>query len=107
MAKPGVLDSDPEIMVKKAFELKKELKKLVKSIVDDEDINIEAIEKAKEILCVLKDLKLRKKSQSSMSFKINKNVTFPDEFKCPLSNELMRDPVIVSSGQVSVTNCVS
>lgn len=101
MAKPGVLDSDPEVMLKKALELKKELKRLVKSIVDDEDISIEAIDKAKETLCVLKDLKLRKKSQSSnsMSFKINKNVTFPDEFKCPLSKEFMRDPVIVASGQ--------
>ncbi|KAL5057642.1 hypothetical protein RYX36_029246 [Vicia faba] len=99
MAKPGVLDSDPEIMVKKVLEMKKELKKLVKSIVEDEDTSIEAIDKAKETLCVLKDLKLRKKSQSSMSFKINKNVTFPDEFKCPLSKELMRDPVIVASGQ--------
>lgn len=101
MAKPGVLDSDPEIMVKKVLEMKKELKKLVRSIVEDEDTSIEALDKAKETLCVLKDLKLRKKSHSSMSFKINKNVTFPDEFKCPLSKELMRDPVIVASGQVS------
>lgn len=91
----------PEVMVKKTLELKKELQRLVKSIVDDnEDINIEAIDKAKEILCVLKELKMRNKS--SLSLKIHKNVSFPDEFKCPLSNEFMRDPVIVASGQVSV-----
>ncbi|CAL0328192.1 unnamed protein product [Lupinus luteus] len=102
MAKPGVLDSDPVMMVKKTIELKKkELKRLVKSILDDDDFSIEIIDQAKEALCVIKDLKMRKSSSSSSSLclKLQKNVTCPDEFKCPLSKELMRDPVIVASGQ--------
>lgn len=98
MAKPGVLDSDPE--VKNITELKKELQRLVRSIVDDEDCSAEAIDQAKETLSVLRDLKLRKKS--SLSLKLQKTVVFPDEFKCPISKELMKDPVIVASGQVSV-----
>ena len=102
MAKPGVLESDPGVMVKKAIELKRELQRLVKSIVDDEDCSTETIDQAKETLCVLKELKLRKRS--SLCLKLhNRNVSScPDEFKCPLSKELMRDPVIVASGQVSV-----
>ena len=101
MAKPGVLDSDPGVLVKKkAIELKKELQRLVKSIVDDEDCSTETIDQAKESLFFLKELKLRKRP--SMSLKLHEAVTCPDEFKCPLSGELMRDPVIVASGQVSV-----
>lgn len=102
MAKPGVVESDPGVMVKKAIELKRELQRLVKSIVDDEDCSTETIDQAKETLCVLKELKLRRRS--SLSLKLhNRNVSScPDEFKCPLSKELMRDPVIVASGQVSV-----
>nr|AFK33972.1 unknown [Lotus japonicus] len=95
MAKPGVLDSDPE--AKNITELKKELQRLVRSIVDDEDCSAEAIDQAKETLSVLRDLKLRKKS--SLSLKLQKTVVFPDEFKCPISKELMKDPVIVASGQ--------
>ncbi|XP_061368165.1 U-box domain-containing protein 9-like [Gastrolobium bilobum] len=97
MAKPGVLESDPGVMVKKTLELKKELQRLVKSIVDDEDCSTETIDQAKETLCVLKELKLRQ--SSSLSLKLHKTVTCPDEFKCPLSMDLMRDPVIVASGQ--------
>jgi hypothetical protein len=28
----------------------------------------------------------------------------PEEFKCPLSKELMRDPVVLATGQVSVSS---
>ncbi|KAK7293192.1 hypothetical protein RJT34_16055 [Clitoria ternatea] len=110
MAKPGVLDSDPEVVMvkKRTMELKKELQRLLKSIVDDDDgdencNNINTIDKAKETLSVLKELKLRN-SSSSLSFKLHNNnnkalTCCPDEFKCPLSKELMRDPVILASGQ--------
>lgn len=111
MAKPGVAaESDPTVAAAKAMELKKELQRLVKFIVDDEDSAIiEAIDKAKETLRELKDLKLRKKSSStskssssSLSFKLHENLSScPQEFRCPLSKELMTDPVILASGQVS------
>ncbi|GMP92595.1 hypothetical protein CsSME_00042751 [Camellia sinensis var. sinensis] len=47
-------------------------------------------------ICALKDLK----SKKSISLKLRKNLACPKEFHCPLSKELMRDPVIVTSGLV-------
>lgn len=34
----------------------------------------------------------------------NKPSTIPDDFRCPISLELMKDPVIVSTGQVFIIN---
>ncbi|KAI9116841.1 hypothetical protein K1719_012207 [Acacia pycnantha] len=110
MAKSSVVavDSDPAAVTTKVLELKKELNRLVNSIADDDDCIIQTIDQARdEVLSSLKDLKLRKKSSSSSSsqssdLKLNRNSSFPEEFKCPLSKELMRDPVIVASGKVSV-----
>ncbi|KAK0589591.1 hypothetical protein LWI29_016095 [Acer saccharum] len=95
MAKTGVLDSDPTVMVKPS-ELKKELQKLVKLIVDDEDYCTETIDQAKETLYALKQLKINKRS---LSIKLHETLRCPEDFKCPLSNDLMRDPVILASGQ--------
>lgn len=95
MAKTGVFDSDPTVMAK-ATELKKELQKLVRIISDDEDYSIQAVDQALETLSALKELKTRKRS---LSLKLPDTVPCPEEFRCPLSNELMRDPVILASGQ--------
>ncbi|KAL5562186.1 hypothetical protein UlMin_031933 [Ulmus minor] len=93
MAKTAVLDSDPTA-VAKTTELKKELQRLVRAIVDDEDFSVETIDQAKGTLFALMEMKLRKRS---LSLKVHDPC--PDEFRCPLSKELMRDPVIVSTGQ--------
>ncbi|KAL6217800.1 hypothetical protein ACLB2K_011017 [Fragaria x ananassa] len=95
MAKTGVFDSDPAV-VAKATELKKELLRLVRSIVDDEGCSTETIDQAKETLGALKELELKKRS---LSFKLKDILACPEDFKCPISKELMRDPVIVSTGQ--------
>ncbi|KAF2284563.1 hypothetical protein GH714_027094 [Hevea brasiliensis] len=95
MAKTGVFDSDPTAMAK-ATELKKELEKLIRTIVDDDDYLIETIDQAKDTLCALKELKMNKRS---LSLKLRQTLSCPDEFKCPLSKELMRDPVILATGQ--------
>ncbi|CAA2965104.1 U-box domain-containing 9 [Olea europaea subsp. europaea] len=102
MAKSGVFEGDPG-MASKAMGLKRELQKLVKAIVDDEDVNLEAIDKAQQMLSALKELKLKK--ILSLNFHNNHrdevvSGAVPEEFKCPLSKELMRDPVIVATGQV-------
>lgn len=97
MAKTGIVDSDSTVMAK-TIELKRELDKLVRLIVDDEDYRTETIDQAKETLCALKQLKMKKRSSS---VKLHETVPCPEEFKCPLSKELMRDPVVLSSGQVS------
>lgn len=96
MAKTGVFDSDPA-MVAKATELKKELQRLVRAIVDDEDFSTQTIDQAKDTLSALKELKFKKRS---LSLKLNDVLSCPEEFRCPLSKELMRDPVIVSTGEV-------
>ncbi|KAL0417986.1 UNVERIFIED_CONTAM: U-box domain-containing protein 9 [Sesamum radiatum] len=103
MAKSGVFEGDPA-MVARVLELKKELQKLVKAIADDEyDVNLEAVERAQRMLCALKEFKLKK----SVSLNLRDHHygqgmvagPVPEEFKCPLSKELMRDPVIIASGQ--------
>ncbi|XP_022848956.1 U-box domain-containing protein 9 [Olea europaea var. sylvestris] len=101
MAKSGVLEGGPGL-VAKTMELKRELHKLVKVIVDDEDVNLEAIDKAQQMLSALKELKMNK--YPSLYFHNNSrrevvSGAVPEEFKCPLSKELMRDPVIVATGQ--------
>ncbi|KAG7946497.1 hypothetical protein I3843_14G042200 [Carya illinoinensis] len=96
MAKTGVFESDPSVMAK-ATELKKELQRLVREIVDAEDYSNETIDRAKEKLCALKELKLTGKR--SPSLKLLETLACPDEFRCPLSKELMADPVIVATGQ--------
>ncbi|KAJ8748228.1 hypothetical protein K2173_000636 [Erythroxylum novogranatense] len=95
MAKTGAFDSDPPVMAK-ATELKRELQKLVRTIVDVDDYPVEAIDQARETLHALKELRMRKRS---LSLELREAMTCPEEFKCPLSKELMRDPVILSTGQ--------
>jgi hypothetical protein len=99
MAKTGVFESDPPVMAK-ATELKKELQRLVRAIVDEEDYSTQTIDEAKEKLCALKELRLRGKR--SLSLKLLETLSCPEEFRCPLSKELMRDPVIVATGQVGL-----
>ncbi|XP_073274075.1 U-box domain-containing protein 9-like [Primulina huaijiensis] len=102
MAKNGVSEGDSD-MAAKAMELKRELQKMVKAIVDADDVDLEATDRALQIMRDLKELKLKK----SMSLKLRSGYndqetvygTAPEEFRCPLSKELMRDPVIVANGQ--------
>ncbi|GAV70767.1 U-box domain-containing protein/KAP domain-containing protein [Cephalotus follicularis] len=95
MAKSGVFDSDPTV-ISKATELKKELQRLVRTIVDDEDYRTETIDQAKDTLCALKELIMKKRS---ISLRLRETVSCPDEFRCPLSKDLMRDPVVLATGQ--------
>lgn len=103
MAKTGVLSSDPTVRAR-AAELKKELQRLVRTIVDDEDYySVDAIDQAKDALCALRELKFNKQSTATTtsSLKFHEAVSCPEEFRCPLSKELMRDPIILASGQVN------
>ena len=102
MAKDGVLKSsvDPSMA-----SLKKELQRLVRAIVyDDDDEDCVAEDEAVRVLSSLRDLKFKKSS----AFKLddinsdnNSNPCVPEEYKCPISKELMRDPVILATGLVS------
>ena len=93
MAKAGVVETDPRVA-----ELKKELQRLVRTIVEDDDCSVEVMDRAREALCSIKDLKMKR----SMSLKLRGADSVPEEFRCPLSREMMRDPVILATGQVRV-----
>lgn len=73
-----------------ADELKRELQRTVNWIVEEDDYSLEATDRAMQCLCALKELKLKPNSTSSP----------PHEFVCPLSRQLMKDPVVLASGQV-------
>lgn len=99
MAKTGVFDSDPTAIAK-AKELKREMQKLLRNIEEEDDLSVQTIDRLQEALSALKHATARKTSKSS-SLEMLETVSCPEEFRCPLSNELMRDPVVLASGQVS------
>ncbi|CAN0899154.1 U-box domain-containing protein 9 [Linum grandiflorum] len=107
MAKTTVFDSDPTHMTR-AADLKKQLQKLVNTITGDDDYRADTIDQANQTLLALKALKFRrsnKKTNSPLSFNLHHHqhsvsaASCPEDFKCPLSKELMRDPVILCTGQ--------
>ena len=75
-------------------ELKDKLRELVKAIVDSDsdDFNSQTADDAIATLSALKNLKF---ANSVHDFPV------PPEFRCPISTQLMTDPVILSTGQVS------
>lgn len=81
----------------KAAELKEKLRGLAKAIVEDDDYSTRDADDAIATLCALRDLKCRRRS--SFSDKLEE-FPVPPEFRCPISTELMRDPVILATGQV-------
>uniref|UniRef100_A0A1J3I5P5 RING-type E3 ubiquitin transferase n=1 Tax=Noccaea caerulescens TaxID=107243 RepID=A0A1J3I5P5_NOCCA len=97
MAKTGVFDSDPTAIAK-AKELKREMQKLLRNIEEEDDLSVQTIDRLQEALSALKHATMRKTAKSS-SLEMLETVSCPEEFRCPLSNELMRDPVVLASGQ--------
>lgn len=87
-------------------ELKQRLLRLVKTMVetdddDDDDCTVKTADEAIATLSALKDLKCsRSRSRTrSLSDKLD-DFALPPEFRCPISTQLMTDPVILSTGQV-------
>ncbi|XP_021800777.1 U-box domain-containing protein 9-like isoform X2 [Prunus avium] len=105
MARAGVLEeteteteSDSFMVAAKAMEIKKQLERLVKAIVDEDDYRVETADEAIRALSSLKGLKLKK----SLSFKLDGHgnlLDVPEDFRCPISGELMKDPVVLATGQ--------
>ncbi|PON76574.1 Beta-catenin [Parasponia andersonii] len=88
-----VTENDPSSMVaEKTLELKNELQRLVKALIEDEDHTVE--DETFRVLSSLKCLKFKK----SLSFKLDDSLIVPNEFKCPISKELMTDPVVLATG---------
>ncbi|KAJ8558468.1 hypothetical protein K7X08_005234 [Anisodus acutangulus] len=86
-----------------AEELKKELQRAVNSVVEDDEYSLEATDRAMQCLCALKDLKLKPNLNSNAfdirSLSLSLPIPPPHEFGCPLSRQLMKDPVVLASGQ--------
>ncbi|THU49254.1 hypothetical protein C4D60_Mb06t07620 [Musa balbisiana] len=87
-------------------ELKKELRRLVKSIVEGDDGRVETYEEAAKALEALKDLRFRGSGNSNGNLANQRkaerrqaSVAIQEHFLCPISAELMRDPVVLASGQ--------
>lgn len=104
MAKTAVFDSDPTAIAK-VKELKREMKKILRNIEeeDDGDLGVQTIDQLQEALSALKQatmMRNKKMSKSSSLEMLETTMPCPEEFRCPLSNELMRDPVVLASGQV-------
>ncbi|KAJ6821324.1 U-box domain-containing protein 9-like [Iris pallida] len=78
-----------------AMELKKELKRLVKAIVEEEDDqkSVEAYGEASRALLALKDLNFATNGNGKKTNEV------PEHFLCPISSQIMKDPVVLSSGQ--------
>ncbi|WOL12820.1 U-box domain-containing protein 9-like [Canna indica] len=107
MAKSGAADAAPTVSVAaRAAELKKELRRLVRAIAEDDEGRMETYEEAARALAALKDLRFRGSANSNGALagqrkaenKIESAV-IPAHFLCPISAELMRDPVVLASGQ--------
>lgn len=85
-------------------ELKGELKRLAHLITDEDDCSTEAFDEISRILAALKNRKVicrNNKSENnpkSFSEKLD-DIGVPDCFLCPISSKLIRDPVIVATGQ--------
>lgn len=75
-----------------ADELKRELQRKAKCIVEDDDYTIDDTEEVMDCLSALKDLKLRPAP--------------PPQYLCPISHQLMKDPVVLASGQVIFNFCL-
>lgn len=85
-------------------ELKRELKRLVHLIPDEEDCRTEVLDEISCILATLRNRKLRfqkdKSENNSKSFSEKLDaIGVPDCFLCPISSKLIRDPVVVATGQ--------
>lgn len=96
----------------KVEELKKDLLRLVMEInqlEDDDDDDDESengvivgtIDKAIQGLTALKELKLKKKKKKNCALSSSQfdDLNVPDEFRCPISKEIIKDPVVLSTGQ--------
>ncbi|KAG4919707.1 hypothetical protein JHK85_057988 [Glycine max] len=80
----------------KVHALKDKLWESVKIIVESDDYTVDAADEAMDALSALKDLKCT----TSLSRNLD-DAAVPPHFRCPLSGNLMTDPVILASGQLT------
>ncbi|KAG6700508.1 hypothetical protein I3842_08G115600 [Carya illinoinensis] len=94
MAKTGVSETDGVVSAK-ATVLKNELRTLVKMILDEDDYKVETTDEAIRTLRSLRVLKFNK----PLCMKLEDLCAVPEEFRCPISRKIMRDPVVLTTGE--------
>ncbi|CAD5185626.1 unnamed protein product [Musa acuminata subsp. malaccensis] len=103
MAKPGVSAAA-------AGELKNELQRLVREIAEEDDGQIGTYEEAARVLAALKQVTFAgsggsngtPRSPLANQWRTDERMdsaSVPEHFRCPISSELMKDPVVLASGQ--------
>ncbi|KAK4282959.1 hypothetical protein QN277_014270 [Acacia crassicarpa] len=96
MAKTGVSENDSTTLPHaKALDLKHKLRGCVNIILDADDFPLARLDEAITTLSALKDLKCKSTGSFPQEFH---DLSIPPEFRCPISLELMSDPVILSTG---------
>lgn len=85
-------DGDPDERIEKMCNLLKKIKDFVQT--ENPDLGSAAGEKNLSSSC----------SGQTSADGSPKSIVIPDDFRCPISLELMKDPVIVSTGQVMAVN---
>jgi len=96
---PGGQDTET---LRRVSELKKELRKLVNFITDEDECRIGLFDQISNTLAALKDIKFKKRTEGNGSASTSQrlsNIAVPEHFLCPISSQLMRDPVILATGE--------
>ncbi|KAJ0010817.1 hypothetical protein Pint_34182 [Pistacia integerrima] len=92
MANPEAHETDHRR--RKVFELKKELQRLLKTILDEDDYGMQVTDEALRVLSCLKEFHLKKSHSISADC-----LDVPEVFRCPISGEIVADPVVLANGQ--------
>ncbi|XP_031284019.1 U-box domain-containing protein 9-like isoform X2 [Pistacia vera] len=99
MANPEAQETDHSRNT--VFELKKELQRLVKTILDEDDYGMHVTDEALRVLSCLKEFNLKKSHSLSVDC-----LDVPEVFRCPISGEIMADPVVLANGLTFDRPCI-
>ncbi|KAI4339254.1 hypothetical protein MLD38_024216 [Melastoma candidum] len=109
---PGVLKRLSEkLQLRSMNDLKKESLAIHELVISCGGDPGEGFEKVPMLLKKLKDCALQENPESNQSESDqgpvkHRSPVIPDDFRCPISLELMRDPVIVSTGHTYERSCI-
>lgn len=99
-----------KLQLRTITDLKKESLALHELVISNEGDPGNCLEDMSSLLKKLKDSALSDKIDVDISEKDNimshRSPVIPDDFRCPISLELMKDPVIVSTGQTYERSCI-
>ncbi|KAK1313834.1 U-box domain-containing protein 12 [Acorus calamus] len=100
-----------KLQLKSPTDVKKESLALHEMVISNNGDPKDSIEEMSALLKKLNDWILVEKpdvdaSEGKISLLKSRSLIIPDDFRCPISLELMKDPVIVSNGQTYERSCI-